>query len=66
MDHQKRINTLSDTLHLYKTGVISLIGAGGKTSLMFKLAKELSQLKHRVLTTTTKKIFLPQPFVKRF
>ena len=55
------INTLKDTLNLDKTGIISLIGAGGKTSLMFQLAKELSQFKHRVLTTTTTKIFMPKP-----
>ncbi len=54
--------TLKNTLHLNKTGVISLIGAGGKTSLMFHLAKELSKSKNRVLTTTTTKIFMPKPF----
>jgi len=35
------------------------MGAGGKTSLMFLLAKKLSQSKNRVLTTTTTKIFMP-------
>ncbi|MCP4670807.1 MAG: putative selenium-dependent hydroxylase accessory protein YqeC [Desulfobacula sp.] len=61
MDHNKINNLLSDTLHLHKTGVISIIGAGGKTSLMFQLARELSKLKNRVLTTTTTKIFMPKP-----
>ncbi|MEX1298553.1 MAG: selenium cofactor biosynthesis protein YqeC [Desulfotignum sp.] len=41
------------------SGVISLIGAGGKTSLMFGLARELAAAGHRVLTTTTTHLFLP-------
>jgi probable selenium-dependent hydroxylase accessory protein YqeC len=41
------------------SGVISLIGAGGKTSLMFRLARELSAAGHRVLTTTTTHLFFP-------
>ncbi|MEN8212016.1 MAG: selenium cofactor biosynthesis protein YqeC [Thermodesulfobacteriota bacterium] len=54
-------NSLIKALQLNKKGVISLIGAGGKTSLMFLLAKKLSQSKKRVLTTTTTKIFMPEP-----
>ena len=54
-------NTLIDKLHLDRQGVISLIGAGGKTSLMFHLAKELTDSGKTVLTTTTTKIFLPGP-----
>ena len=46
-------------LGLGKNGVISLVGAGGKTSLMFKLARELSALGETVLTTTTTKILYP-------
>jgi len=42
-------------------GVVSLVGAGGKTSLMFKLAQELSMTGEAVLTTTTTKIFEPEP-----
>ncbi|MDZ7664505.1 MAG: selenium cofactor biosynthesis protein YqeC [Desulfotignum sp.] len=41
------------------SGVISLIGAGGKTSLMFGLARELAVLGHTVLTTTTTHLFFP-------
>ena len=52
-------NSLIEALQLNKKGVISLMGAGGKTSLMFLLAKKLSQSKKRVLTTTTTKIFMP-------
>ncbi len=40
-------------------GVISIIGGGGKTSLMFKLAKELADSGKTVLTTSTTKIFYP-------
>jgi len=54
-------NTLIDKLHLNSQGVISLIGAGGKTSLMFRLAKELADSGKTVLTTTTTKIFMPKP-----
>ncbi|MCD4678214.1 MAG: hypothetical protein K8S18_19810, partial [Desulfobacula sp.] len=54
-------NTLIDNLQLNRRGVISLIGAGGKTSLMFCLAKELENSGKTVLTTTTTKIFMPTP-----
>ncbi len=42
------------------SGVISLVGGGGKTSLMFSLAHELEKAGETVLTTTTTKIFLPE------
>ena len=42
-------------------GVISFVGGGGKTSLMFHLANLLVQSGQRVLTTTTTKIFIPTP-----
>lgn len=53
--------SLSLALGLDRKGVISFIGGGGKTSLMFKLAHELSGQGKRVLTTTTTKIFPPTP-----
>lgn len=40
-------------------GVVSLVGAGGKTTLMFRLAKEISEGGESVLTTTTTKIMMP-------
>ncbi|STO30778.1 molybdopterin-guanine dinucleotide biosynthesis protein A [Fusobacterium necrogenes] len=43
-----------------KGDVITITGAGGKTSLMFSLARELS-VSGKVLITTTTKIFLPKP-----
>jgi probable selenium-dependent hydroxylase accessory protein YqeC len=54
-------NLLINTLRLKDRGVISLIGAGGKTSLMFSLARELTDSGKTVLTTTTTKIFMPKP-----
>jgi probable selenium-dependent hydroxylase accessory protein YqeC len=44
---------------LKKGGVISIVGAGGKTALMFRLARELSNSGGCVLTTTTTKIYMP-------
>lgn len=40
-------------------GIVTLVGAGGKTSLMFKLAQEIIALGQSVLTTTSTKIFKP-------
>lgn len=53
--------SLIEALELSKGGVVSLVGAGGKTSLMFRLAKELSEAGDPVLTTTTTKMYLPTP-----
>lgn len=44
-----------------KREVIALVGAGGKTTLMFTLAKELLSFNHKVITTTTTKIYPPEP-----
>lgn len=52
---------LTDALCLGEKGLISIVGAGGKTSLMFLLANELAASGKSVLTTTTTKIFLPGP-----
>jgi probable selenium-dependent hydroxylase accessory protein YqeC len=41
--------------------VISLVGGGGKTTLMFALARELVASQGLVITTTTTKIFPPSP-----
>jgi len=43
-----------------KGGVVSLVGSGGKTTLMYQLARELVDKELRVITTTTTKIFPPQ------
>ena len=41
-------------------GLISIVGAGGKTTLMFRLAHELAAAGDTVLTTTTTKILMPR------
>ena len=53
--------SLRQALMLGDRGVVSLVGAGGKTSLLFKLAHELSLAGASVLTTTTTKIYEPPP-----
>ena len=53
--------SLQEGLMLADGGVVSLVGAGGKTSLMFRLARELTKSGETVLTTTTTKIFEPTP-----
>lgn len=53
--------SLREGLMLGDKGVVSLVGAGGKTSLLFKLAQELAQAGEPVLTTTTTKIYEPLP-----
>jgi probable selenium-dependent hydroxylase accessory protein YqeC len=53
------MTSLRHSLNLKKGGVISIVGAGGKTALMFRLARELSKDGDRVLTTTTTKVFMP-------
>lgn len=39
--------------------VVCFVGAGGKTSLMFHLAREAKEQGQKVLVTTTTKIFIP-------
>lgn len=51
--------SLRHCLNLKNGGVISFVGAGGKTSLMFRLARELSRQGAAVLSTTTTKIYTP-------
>ena len=53
--------SLRHSLMLERGGVISIVGAGGKTALMFRLARELSKDGDCVLTTTTTKIYKPAP-----
>lgn len=53
------MTSLRHSLNLKNGGVISLVGAGGKTALMFRLARELSGRGAAVLSTTTTKIYMP-------
>ena len=52
---------LRTALRVQAHDVIALVGAGGKTSLMYRLAHELAAARLRVITTTTTKIGLPTP-----
>jgi probable selenium-dependent hydroxylase accessory protein YqeC len=54
-----RVGSLADALGIEAREVISIVGAGGKTTLMFRLAKELSLGGKKVVTTTTTKILEP-------
>jgi probable selenium-dependent hydroxylase accessory protein YqeC len=51
---------ISEVLGLKGCDIISFIGCGGKTSLMFRLAEEIP-LQYNVVITTTTKIFIPPP-----
>jgi len=53
--------TLTEALSIKEREVISLVGAGGKTTLMFALGRELSLHKRGILLTTTTKIWDPGP-----
>jgi probable selenium-dependent hydroxylase accessory protein YqeC len=59
---QKRegsVGFLTEALGIQTREVISLVGAGGKTTLMFRIAKELALSGKKVVTTTTTKILEP-------
>ena len=49
--------TLKEAFNIHCGEVISLVGAGGKTTLMSTLAKELADENATVISTTTTKIF---------
>lgn len=51
---------LKDALGLKKNEIISFYGAGGKSSLIARLAKELSEGGEKVVITTTTKIKTPE------
>ena len=50
---------LCDALQLRRGDIVSLVGAGGKTTAMYRLAQELSNDGWRVVTTTTTMIRSP-------
>jgi len=52
---------LKEALDIKSGEVISLVGGGGKTTLMFALARELTSSGSCVITTTTTRIFEPLP-----
>lgn len=58
--------TLAESLGVQAGEMVSLIGAGGKSTTLFRLAKELRQKGGKILVTTTTKIFKPdKPHVER-
>lgn len=58
--------TLKDALGLRDEKMLALIGAGGKTTTLFRLAHELLEEGKKVLVTTTTKIFKPaKPHVQK-
>ena len=57
---------LRDALGLTRGEMVSLIGAGDKTTTMFRLAKELRDQAWKVLVTSTTKIVMPtKPHIDR-
>ena len=51
---------LAHALRIHPKEVVVLVGGGGKTTLMFRLADELAASGRRVVTTMTTKIFVGQ------
>jgi len=58
---------ISEALGLKKRAFISLVGAGGKSTLFSRLAEELLHKNKRIILTTTTKMFAWQlvPFIKK-
>ncbi|MCE5189001.1 MAG: putative selenium-dependent hydroxylase accessory protein YqeC [Eubacteriales bacterium] len=55
----KKTDRLSAALDIPR-GITSIVGGGGKTTLMLRLARELSESGARVIVTTTTHIFPPE------
>jgi probable selenium-dependent hydroxylase accessory protein YqeC len=53
--------TLVQAFSIGEREMISLVGAGGKTALLYALGRELSAIRCGVILTTTTKIFEPEP-----
>jgi molybdenum cofactor cytidylyltransferase len=57
---------LKEALGLQTREMVALVGAGGKTTTLYRLAKELRDSEAKILVTTTTKIFQPtKPHVDR-
>ncbi len=56
-----RPKTLLDWLGMKHKGIVTLVGAGGKTTLMYRLAQEIVDRGQRVVSTTTTRIAWPEP-----
>ncbi len=53
--------SLRQAFDIHQGEVISLVGGGGKTTLMFALAQELAAIGESAITTTTTRILEPLP-----
>ncbi|MBE0558340.1 MAG: putative selenium-dependent hydroxylase accessory protein YqeC [Proteobacteria bacterium] len=53
--------TLAEAFSIGENEAISLVGAGGKTALLYALGRELSAFRSGIILTTTTKIFEPAP-----
>jgi probable selenium-dependent hydroxylase accessory protein YqeC len=51
-----------NALKISRGDIISICGAGGKTTLLYKLAVEAKSYGYTVLVTTTTKLFMPEDF----
>ena len=51
---------LADALEMAADEVVALVGGGGKTSAMFRLAREVAERGGNAITTTTTRIFAAQ------
>ncbi|MCL2699647.1 MAG: selenium cofactor biosynthesis protein YqeC [Defluviitaleaceae bacterium] len=51
---------ISEKLGLRTGDVVSVVGAGGKTTLIFRLARELAELGSKVLVATTTRMYFPE------
>ncbi|MDQ2715022.1 MAG: selenium cofactor biosynthesis protein YqeC [Chloroflexota bacterium] len=51
---------LLDLIEIPVRALVAMVGAGGKTSTMYTLARELAGRGRRVITTTTTNIYLPR------
>lgn len=49
-------------INLYKKNIISFVGAGGKTTLIYNLGEELKKLGKRVIITTTTNMFINERY----
>lgn len=61
MTSQTNQHSFIQSFGIRKNDVACLIGAGGKTSLMFTLARQASKEGFKVLVTTSTRILVPEP-----
>ena len=54
------MTTLREALAVGAADVVALVGAGGKTTAMFRIARELAEAGERPVVTTTTKILVPE------